>query len=215
MYFQKSNSTTQRLASDQEASWACFTRFGKVEIDDSRELTHTQWFAQPQMTAFCSMMKSGSLFSMAALHGYAWPCFRRHAPTYAYSDYHISLNEDHLRKLEAKQLIRLRFVVFWPWLGNYRTSLSTYKAVTTESGKAYWNAVSHSWWEIQHSSSTLRWTVCILFWKQEQNSEKSHTKNKQRLPVSRVWNYRKFRQIFSSAKDHSPQFVRLWRILTH
>ena len=34
------------------------------------------------------------------------------APTYAYSDYHINLNEDHLRKLEAEKADRLRFVVF-------------------------------------------------------------------------------------------------------
>ena len=94
------------------------------------------------------------------------------APTYAYPDYHINLNEDHLGSWSRDSWSDWGSLYFDHGSGTIEHHQLT-RPVTTESGKAYWNAVSILM-EIQHSPSTLRWAVCILFWKQRTKFEKSH-----------------------------------------
>jgi flagellar assembly factor FliW len=80
------------------------TRFGKVEIDDSQILTLPSGilgFSNEQHFVLLNDEEPESPFQWLHSMTTSDLAFVVMTPTYAYPDYHINLNEDHLRKLDA------------------------------------------------------------------------------------------------------------------
>ena len=159
-------------------------RFGKVEIDDSQVLTLPSGllgFSNERHFVLLNDEEPESPFQW--LHSMDTPdlAFVVMAPTYAYSDYHINLNEDHLRKLEAESAdqIEVRCILTMAReLSNITINLQGPILLNLEKRIGMQLVIPDGKYNTRHplfgeqsvSSSESK----------EQSNEKSHNKNKQK-----------------------------------